>query len=201
MLFVALCIWLLTTSRKRAEAERERMEAELRLSQRLEAVGHLAAGVAHEINTPMQFVGDSVRFVSSAFDELRGLGEEYKAICADLAEGRDDEPAIRARIQEAEERADLEYLDERVPAAFERTMDGVARVTAIVAAIDEASEQIDQHDGMRVTVRINAEDDLDEEAWHLRHRDSSPTLGWVAQPSGRNKSQTVPDDTGSHNPE
>ncbi len=134
-LFVVLCIWLLTTSRKRAEAEREGMEAELRLSQRLEAVGHLAAGVAHEINTPMQFVGDSVRFVSSAFDEVRDLGEEYKAICAELAAGRDDEPAIRARIQEAEERADLEYLDERVPAAFERTLDGVARVTTIIAAM------------------------------------------------------------------
>jgi signal transduction histidine kinase len=122
------------------------MEAELRLSQRLESVGHLAAGVAHEINTPMQFVGDSVRFASSGFDELRELGKEYKAICADLAEGRDDEPAIRARIQVAEDRADLEYLDERVPIAFERTLDGVARVTTIVAAMKTFSRptQVEQ---------------------------------------------------------
>ena len=55
--------------------ERERLEAELRLSQRLEAVGHLVAGVAHEINTPMRFVGDSLRFASSAFDDLRELGK------------------------------------------------------------------------------------------------------------------------------
>jgi signal transduction histidine kinase len=71
LLFVGLCAWLLTTSRKQAEAERKRMEAELRLSQRLEAVGHLAAGVAHEINTPMQFVGDSVGFVNESFGAAR----------------------------------------------------------------------------------------------------------------------------------
>ena len=161
LLFVALCVWLLTASRKQAQAERERMAAELRLSQRLEAVGHLAAGVAHEINTPMQFVGDSVRFVSSAFDDLRELGTEYKAICAELAEGRDDEPAIAARIQDAEERADLEYLDERVPAAFERTLDGVARVTTIVAAMKTFSrpKQVEQthadiNDALRSTLVV-----------------------------------------------
>jgi signal transduction histidine kinase len=161
LLFVALCVWLLTTSRKRAEVERERMEAELRLSQRLESVGQLAAGVAHEINTPMQFVGDSVRFASSGFDELRELGKEYKAICADLAEGRDDEPAIRARIQVAEDRADLEYLDERVPIAFERTLDGVARVTTIVAAMKTFSRptqvehtHADLNDALRSTLVV-----------------------------------------------
>jgi signal transduction histidine kinase len=135
LLFVAFCVWLLTMSRKKGAAERAKMEAELRLAQRLEAVGSLAAGVAHEINTPMQFVGDSVRFVSGAFDDLQELREEYKAICAELAEGGDDEVAIRARMQAAEDRADLEYLDERVPAAFERTLDGVARVTTIVSAM------------------------------------------------------------------
>jgi signal transduction histidine kinase len=146
LLFVAFCIWLLTTSRKRAEDEREGMESELRLAQRLEAVGHLAAGVAHEINTPMQFVGDSVRFVNGAFDDVRAQGKAYNAICVDAAEGRDDEAAILARIRQAEDDADVEYLDERVPAAFERTLDGVGRVTTIVAAMKTFSRptQVEQ---------------------------------------------------------
>jgi signal transduction histidine kinase len=161
LLFVALCAWLLTSSRRRAEAERETMEAELRLAHRLEAVGSLAAGVAHEINTPMQFVGDSVRFINGAYDELRELGDEYKAICADLAEGRDDAPAIHARVREAEDRADLEYLDERVPGAFERTLDGVARVTTIVAAMKTFSRpnqvehtHADINDALRSTLVV-----------------------------------------------
>jgi signal transduction histidine kinase len=161
LLFVAFCGWLLTRSRRAAEAEAENLAAELRLAQRLEAVGHLAAGVAHEINSPMQFVGDSVRFVSGAFDELRELGQQYRAICVELAEGRDDEPAIRARIADAEYRADLAYLDERVPLAFERTLDGVARVTTIVAAMKTFSRPkqlertpADLNDALRSTLVV-----------------------------------------------
>jgi signal transduction histidine kinase len=143
LLFVGLCAWLLNMSRRRADAERERMEAELRLSQRLEAVGHLAAGVAHEINTPMQFIGDSVRFVSASFDGLRELGREYKEIGLGLA-GDDD--AIRERFADAERRADLAYLEERLPAAFSRTLDGVERVATIVTAMKDFSRpnQVEQ---------------------------------------------------------
>ncbi|HEV3190521.1 MAG TPA: PAS domain S-box protein, partial [Polyangiaceae bacterium] len=39
------------------------MEAELRLSQKLEAIGQLTAGIAHEINTPMQYIGDNAQFL------------------------------------------------------------------------------------------------------------------------------------------
>ena len=52
------------------EQDRERLDLERRVSHRLEAVGQLAAGIAHEINTPLQFVGDSVTFLKEAVDEL-----------------------------------------------------------------------------------------------------------------------------------
>jgi signal transduction histidine kinase len=132
LLLVAFCAWQLRAYRKRSEAQRERLEAELRLGQRLEAVGQLASGIAHEINTPIQFVGDSVRFLEDAFDDLRELETEYRAVCASIA---DDGSAIRARIARAEERADVEYLNERIPLAFERTRDGLGRVASIVAAM------------------------------------------------------------------
>jgi signal transduction histidine kinase len=130
LVFMALCAWQLRAFRRRSEAENERLQAELRVAQRLEAVGQLASGIAHEINTPMQFVGDSVGFLRFSFEELQRLGDEYKAACGD------DEAALE-RIRHAEDEADLEYLKERVPAAFDRAREGIGRVTAIVAAMKD----------------------------------------------------------------
>jgi signal transduction histidine kinase len=160
--FVALCAWQLRVYRRRTEQERERMAAELRVAQRLEAAGQLAAGIAHEINTPIQFVGDSVLFLRGAVEDLNELGNEYRAVCAELADGHDEGAAALARLDEAEEKADLEYLRERVPAAFGRTIDGVDRVATIVAAMkafgrpDQAERApADLNDALRSTLIVS----------------------------------------------
>ncbi len=127
-------ILLDVTSAKEDEQERRRMELELRLSQKLEAVGQLAAGIAHEINTPVQFVGDTIRFLDDAFSDLSGLVEAYAEV-RDIVAARGEEPEALARLQAAERDADLEYLRERVPAAFTRARDGIDRVATIVRAI------------------------------------------------------------------
>ena len=110
------------TEAKRAESERRRISAELQLANKLEAVGRLAAGVAHEINTPVQALGHTVTFLQEAFEDVLALYDSVKA-------GADPGPA--------EEAADLEYLRERVPAAFERAAAGVERVTTIVRTMGE----------------------------------------------------------------
>ncbi len=65
------------TERVALEQERERLELERRVSLRLEAVGQLAAGIAHEINTPLQYVGNSVRFLMDAVDDLLTVTSTY----------------------------------------------------------------------------------------------------------------------------
>jgi PAS domain S-box-containing protein len=116
--------------------ERERMAVELRIAQKLEAVGQLAAGIAHEINTPVQYIGDSVLFLQSAVFDMERLLETYRTGMAALPGGNALNTA-RERVSKAEQAADLDFLRDEVPKAFERTLDGVQRVTNIVRAMKE----------------------------------------------------------------
>jgi PAS domain S-box-containing protein len=125
------------TERIALEQERERLELDRRVSQRLETVGQLAAGIAHEINTPLQFVGDSVTFLKDAVDDLLALIGTYRDTLYTPAPISLEQQ--RRSMREAEEQVDVEYLCERIPAAFARTMDGVARVRSIVQAMKRFS--------------------------------------------------------------
>jgi PAS domain S-box-containing protein len=115
--------------------EKKRLELELRHSQKLEAVGTLAAGIAHEINTPIQFVGDNTHFLNESFSALLKLHAKYQKIYDDSAGAA--LPELRRELRQAEEEADLAYLFEEVPKALKQTMGGVEHVARIVRAMKE----------------------------------------------------------------
>jgi signal transduction histidine kinase len=117
--------------------ERVRAEGERHQSQKLESIGQLAAGIAHEINTPIQFVSDSLHFVSGAATELLDLAACHENfINISLSGQRPTVDQVR-EAQEAAEDADLEYLHEQVPKAITRALEGLDRVATIVRSLKE----------------------------------------------------------------
>jgi PAS domain S-box-containing protein len=119
-------------------AERHGLEARLRLADRMASVGTLAAGIAHEINTPIQFVADSVHFLQQASDDLLGCLRHVEALRGQLEGGAASPPALGATagalVAEADA-VDLADLAEHIPKAFARCQDGLDRVSAIVKAM------------------------------------------------------------------
>jgi two-component system NtrC family sensor kinase len=118
--------------------EKRQLEVELRHAQKLESLGQMAAGVAHEINTPIQFVGDSFNFLQEAFEDLQGVVKHYR----DSRENwglQEENSELAAKAIAFEEEADLEFIEEEAPGAFERVASGLSRVATIVKALKSFS--------------------------------------------------------------
>jgi len=126
------------TERQRAQKERDLMEVMLRQAQKLESIGQLAAGIAHEINTPTQYVGDNTRFIKDAFGELQGALQAYARLLSACKKGSAT-PELVEEVESEVKAADLEYISEEIPKAIGQTLEGIDRVATIVRAMKEFS--------------------------------------------------------------
>lgn len=114
--------------------EQRALEGRLLQSQKLGAIGQLAAGVAHEINTPMQFIGDNLHFARTAIADLFTLVDLLRST---LQSARDEPPseAQFRELEQAEQDLDFDYTRDALPTTIERALTGVERVTTIVRAM------------------------------------------------------------------
>lgn len=104
------------------------------MAKRLEAIGGLAAGIAHEINTPVQYIGDSMTFLTEAGEDMDRLFDLYRELerTAPDTHGLRD---VRNRIRRTAAEIDEAFLLEEIPRARARITEGVARITDIVLAM------------------------------------------------------------------
>jgi signal transduction histidine kinase len=125
------------TLARRDRMHREGLEHALRLAQKLEAVGQLASGIAHEINTPIQYVGDNLTLIREGAAHVTRLATSLRAV-AELARGSTGSE-LAARLDAIMTDEELDYLTGTLPSALEDAESGVDRVTGIVRAMQELS--------------------------------------------------------------
>ncbi|WP_417730272.1 ATP-binding protein [Rosistilla oblonga] len=118
--------------------EHRLLEQQLHNAQKLESVGQLAAGVAHEINTPMQYLGDNLEYLNSKFDKLIGYLESSTQLL-EVADQSAVSPTLVAELREKAKRLSLKSLCTQIPQALTDSIDGVEHVSRIVRAMKELS--------------------------------------------------------------
>ncbi|MDA3861946.1 MAG: PAS domain S-box protein [Melioribacteraceae bacterium] len=130
------------------------------LSNKMESIGQLAAGIAHEINTPMQYVGDNANFLADSYSSMTKVFFDFNAFLEDGNNYTNDE--IRDFYQDKKEEMDLDFIFEEVPEALEQTKIGIEHVTKIVKAMKDfahpgAKEKayFDLNKGLQNTVAIS----------------------------------------------
>jgi PAS domain S-box-containing protein len=140
------------TAKKEAEQERARMETQLSHTQKMEAIGQLSAGIAHEINTPCQYLSDNLRFLQEAFGGFAKVTASLESVLERVSGGH------LAELQEVKREVadqDIAYLVEEVPRAIQQSLDGLARIATIVQAM-----KVFGHPGGEEQVPVNLNEAL-----------------------------------------
>jgi two-component system NtrC family sensor kinase len=124
--------------------ELRRLGRELAAAQKLESVGRLAAGVAHEINTPVQFVSNNVDFVRTSVTDITAVIQAYRNL-QQVVQSAGDVASAAILAADAEKAADLDYILENAPQALESSIEGLERIATIVRSMKEFAHPDQSH--------------------------------------------------------
>lgn len=117
----------------------QEMERQLAQANRLESIGQLAAGIAHEINTPVQYIASNTAFLADATTGLLKAARQIEALSRDLGPGGPDCEQGHRALAEVIDQLDLEFLAEDVPSALSESQEGLTCLTRIVRAMKDYS--------------------------------------------------------------
>ena len=114
-------------------SQRRVIQSQLQQAQKMESIGQLAAGIAHEINTPTQFVRDNLTFLRDSWKSTKEMVDFYRKI---ILENSTSAPqSFSDAISQAEQNYDFEFTMAEAPRAIEQGLDGVHRIAEIVQAM------------------------------------------------------------------
>jgi PAS domain S-box-containing protein len=126
--------------------EYKRLESQIIHSEKMRAVGELSAGVAHEINSPIQYITSNIQFLTNAIPKII---EAAKLSSSD------------SESNEKHSSEDIKYFTEEIPQALEQSSEGLARISQIISALrtfshpgDEAMSSVNINDAVEKTIAM-----------------------------------------------
>lgn len=121
-----------------ARHQRE-LEKQLQRSQKMESLGQLASGIAHEINTPTQYISDNMRFLQQAFEAV----QQVQGVLQQALDAGKIDPTTSKQLTDLFEEVELDFYEEEVPMAIQQSLEGLERVASIVRAMKEYAHPCD----------------------------------------------------------
>lgn len=141
------------TARKEAEKEQNKLQSQLLHARKVESMGQLAAGIAHEINTPIHYVGTNIDFLDETFHDISKLMDQLQTLLAEKDGILTPQQFTNVRQALNVDESDWEHLSAELPSAIGQSRDGLKRVTSIIRSMKKFS-----HPGSRDKVAVNLND-------------------------------------------